>query len=180
MNRAEALASLRSSAQWDIVVIGGGATGLGVALDAATRGYRTALIEAHDFAHGTSSRSTKLIHGGVRYLRSGNLGLVRRALHERALLRKNAPGLVTDLGFVIPAYAWHERLFYGTGLKLYDLLAGGAVAPSRLLSRDETLALAPTLEGRGLRGGVLYHDAQFDDARLAIVIAMTAAAAGAV
>ncbi len=179
MNRAEALATFGDSAPWDLVIIGGGATGLGVALDAATRGYRTALVEARDFAHGTSSRSTKLIHGGVRYLRSGNVGLVRRALHERTLLRRNAPHLVSDLGFVIPAYAWHERAYYGTGLKLYDLLAGSAAVPSRILDRPEALRLAPTLTPTGLRGGVLYHDAQFDDARLALTLAATAHRAGA-
>jgi glycerol-3-phosphate dehydrogenase len=179
MNRAAALEKLAGPGTWDLVVIGGGATGLGVALDAATRGYRTALLEARDFAQGTSSRSTKLIHGGVRYLRSGNIGLVRRALHERTLLQRNAAGLVTDLGFVIPAYDWHERFYYGTGLKLYDFLARGAAAPSRILGRDEALRLAPTLEARGLRGGVLYHDAQFDDARLALALALTATEAGA-
>lgn len=179
MNRATALGAFADSTPWDIVIIGGGATGLGVALDAATRGYRTALVEARDFAHGTSSRSTKLIHGGVRYLRSGNIGLVRRALHERTLLRRNAPHLVNDLGFVIPAYAWHERLYYGTGLKLYDLLAGSAAVPSQVLDREEALRLTPTLVTQGLRGGVLYHDAQFDDARLALTLAATANRAGA-
>src|SRR5438067_4333885 len=165
MNRDQALAALRTSETlWDILIIGGGATGLGAALDAASRGYCTALLEARDFAHGTSSRSTKLIHGGVRYLREGNVPLVRQALHERTLLQKNAPHLITELPFVIPAYAWHERVFYGAGLKLYDLLASGSrMARSRWLSRDETLARLPTLAPAGLCGGVLYHDAQFDD-----------------
>lgn len=180
MNRATTLAALQSdTAPWDVIVIGGGATGLGIAVDAATRGYRTALVEARDFAHGTSSRSTKLIHGGVRYLRSGNLGLVRRALRERTLLRQNAPAVVSDLGFVIPAYAWHERWYYGAGLKLYDQLGAHGSPPSRILSVKETLALAPTLRTQGLRGGVLYHDSQFDDARLALCLAMAASAAGA-
>jgi len=179
MNRADVLESLRSSASWDLIVIGGGATGLGVALDAASRGFRTVLLEARDFAHGTSSRSTKLIHGGVRTLRSGQIGLFRGSLRERQLLRRNAPGLVRDLGFVIPAYAWHERWAYGAGVMFHDLLAGGATPPSRILSRHETLTLAPNLEPTGLRGGVAYQDSQFDDASLALALAMTATAAGA-
>jgi glycerol-3-phosphate dehydrogenase len=167
-------------APWDIVVIGGGATGLGVALDAASRGYSTALVERGDFGQGTSSRSTKLIHGGVRYLRQGNVSLVLEALRERTVLRKNAPHLVRDLPFIVPTYDWWEGPFYGAGLKVYDLLAGRhGFGRSHLLSRDETVARIPTVERRGLRGGIVYHDGQFDDARLVIELAKTAAREGA-
>jgi glycerol-3-phosphate dehydrogenase len=164
---------------WDIAVIGGGATGLGAAVDAASRGLKVVLLEQGDFAQATSSRSTKLIHGGVRYLKQGNLALVRDALHERGLLLRNAPHLVRPLPFVIPAYATVERLFYGAGLKLYDLLAGKlGIDRSRLLSREETLASLPGIRTEGLRGGVLYHDAQFDDAGLAVSLARTLALLG--
>lgn len=180
MNRADALARLQAGETWDLVVIGGGATGLGIALDAATRGYRTALIEKNDFAHGTSSRSTKLIHGGVRYLRQGNLSLVRHALRERARLQRNAPDLVAPLGFVIPVYSWMEKCFYGTGLKLYDLLARGSQPfSSQWLDPAETLAHLPTLRPDGLAGGIRYADAQFDDSRLALRLAQAATQAGA-
>ena len=166
---------------WDVVVIGGGATGLGCAVDAAARGYRTALIEQHDFAKATSSRSTKLIHGGVRYLQQGNVGLVIEALRERGLLTQNAPHLVHHLAFIVPNYTWWEAPFYGIGLKIYDILAGKlGLGPSRHLSREETLERLPTLEPDGLRGGVVYYDGQFDDARLAISLAQTAADLGAV
>jgi glycerol-3-phosphate dehydrogenase len=166
---------------WDILVIGGGATGLGCAIDAASRGHRTALLEAGDFARGTSSRSTKLIHGGVRYLQQGNVSLVLEALKERGLLRRNAPHLVSNLPFVVPNYDWWEAPFYGIGLRVYDMLAGKlGFGPSRNLSRKETLEHLPTLETQGLRGGVIYHDGQFDDARLAIHMAETAASQGAV
>jgi glycerol-3-phosphate dehydrogenase len=176
MTRAAVLERVRAEARWDLVVIGGGATGLGTALDAATRGYTTLLLEASDFAKGTSSRSTKLVHGGVRYLQQGNVGLVLEALRERGLLLRNAPHLVWDLPFVVPAYDWWEGPFYGVGLRVYDLLAGRAgLAPSRSLSREETLERIPTLEPAGLRGGIVYHDAQFDDARLAITLARTVA-----
>ncbi len=165
---------------WDVLVIGGGATGLGVAVDAAARGYRTVLLEQSDFAKGTSSRSTKLIHGGVRYLRQGNVSLVLEALRERGILRRNAPHLVHDVPFVVPSYDWWESPFYGVGLRLYDLLAGKeGFGESRLLSKAETLERLPTIETAGLRGGVLYYDGQFDDARLAICLAMTAADLGA-
>ena len=160
--------------QWDIIVIGGGATGLGAAVDSAGRGYRTLLLERNDFASGTSSRSSKLIHGGVRYLRQGNLVLVMDALKERGVLLRNAPHLVHDLRFVVPLYEWWEGHYYGAGLKFYDVLAGRmGLEPSRHLTREETLALCPTLAGTGLRGSILYHDAQFDDARLAISLART-------
>jgi glycerol-3-phosphate dehydrogenase len=166
---------------WDLAVIGGGATGLGVALDAAVRGYRTVLLEQSDFAKGTSSRSTKLVHGGVRYLKQGNVSLVVEALKERGMLLRNAPHLVHDLPFVVPAYDWWEGPFYGIGLKMYDLLAGRhGVGRSRILTRERTLELLPTIEPDGLTGGVVYHDGQFDDARLAINLAQTAAEQGAV
>ena len=165
---------------WDIAVIGGGATGVGVAVDAAARGLTVALVEAHDFGKGTSSRSTKLVHGGVRYLEQGNIPLVMSALKERGLMRQNAPHLVHDLAFVVPNYSWWEAPFYGIGLKLYDLLAGKyGFGASRLLSKEETLERLPALEPEGLTGGVVYYDGQFDDSRLLIHLAMTAADHGA-
>jgi len=152
---------------WDIAVIGGGATGVGVAVDAAARGFNVVLVEAHDFGKGTSSRSTKLVHGGVRYLEQGNIPLVMSALKERGLLRQNAPHLVHDLAFVVPNYSWWEAPFYGIGLKLYDLLAGKyGFGASKLLTKEETLQRLPGLEPEELRGGVVYYDGQFDDARL--------------
>ena len=183
MNRQEMITALETqgSEPWDICIIGGGATGLGVAVDAASRGFRTLLLEQFDFAKGTSSRSTKLVHGGVRYLQQGNIKLVTEALHERGILRKNAPHLVKDQSFIVPNYKWWEGPYYGIGLKVYDWMSGSlGLGPSEILSREETLDLAPTLEGEGLRGGVLYHDGQFDDARLAISLARTAAEQGAV
>lgn len=165
---------------WDIAVIGGGATGMGVAVDAAARGLDVVLLEAHDFGKGTSSRSTKLAHGGVRYLEQGNVSLVMSALKERGLLRQNAPHLVHDLAFVVPNYSWWEAPFYGIGLKLYDLLAGKyGFGPSQLLSKEETLQRLPGLDPEELRGGVVYYDGQFDDARLLVHLAMTAADHGA-
>lgn len=159
---------------WDIIVIGGGATGLGTALEAVTRGYKTLLLEQHDFAKGTSSRSTKLVHGGVRYLQQGNISLVLEALHERGLLKKNAPHLVFNQAFIVPIYDWWSGPFYGIGLKMYDLLAGKlGLGPSEQLSRDETINLIPNVEPNGLRGGVIYYDGQFDDSRLAINLAQT-------
>src|SRR6201991_1897608 len=183
MTRQNMTAALEAKgpALWDICIIGGGATGLGVAVDAASRGFSTILLEEYDFAKGTSSRATKLIHGGVRYLQQGNVKLVTEALHERGILRRNAPHLVKDQSFIVPNYKWWEGAFYGIGLKVYDWMAGSlGLGKSRSLSREETLELAPTLDGEGLRGGVLYHDGQFDDARLAIHLAMTAASQGAV
>ncbi len=174
MNREHALEQLREPEPWDVLVVGGGATGLGVAVEAASRGYRTLLVERHDFAKGTSSRSTKLVHGGVRYLAQGNVGLVLEALRERGLLLRNTPHLVHNLAFVVPNYDWWEAPFYGAGLKLYDLLAGRmGLGPSRHLSREETLERIPTVEPHELRGGILYYDAQFDDARLAVTLART-------
>jgi glycerol-3-phosphate dehydrogenase len=182
MNRTDMLQRLVAEpAGWDVLVIGGGATGLGAAVDAAARGYRTALVEQADFAQGTSSRSTKLIHGGVRYLQQGRIDLVRESLRERRRLLHNAPHLVRPLPFVVPNYEWWERGFYGTGLRLYDFLGGDTgVEPTRHLSREATLERLPTLKPDGLRGGILYHDAQFDDARLAIALAQTAADLGSV
>lgn len=165
---------------WDIAVVGGGATGIGIAVDAASRGYSVVLFEQSDFGKGTSSRSTKLVHGGVRYLQQGNVSLVMEALKERGMLLQNAPHLVHDLQFIVPNYAWWEAPFYGTGLKVYDLLAGKyGFGPSQVLSRDEVLTRIPTLEQDGLRGGVKYHDGQFDDTRLLINLAQTAAEQGA-
>ncbi|TYP93344.1 glycerol-3-phosphate dehydrogenase [Fodinibius salinus] len=159
---------------WDIIIIGGGATGLGTAVDAAARGYQTLLLEQHDFAKGTSSRSTKLVHGGVRYLQQGDIKLVKEALRERGLMHQNAPHLVKNLSFVVPAYKWWEGPFYGFGLKIYDAMAGDlGLGPSKLLSKEETLEHLPTLETDGLDGGILYHDAQFDDARMAITLMQT-------
>lgn len=181
MNRADMLDRLRDERKdWELLILGGGATGVACALDAASRGYRTALVEQHDFGKGTSSRSTKLIHGGVRYLEQGNVTLVMEALKERGILRENAPHLVSDLAFIVPNYEWWEAPFYGLGLRLYDLLAGKyGFGRSRLLSRDETLERLPNLKPEGLRGGVIYYDGQFDDARLLIHMVRTAAEQGA-
>lgn len=166
---------------FEVVIIGGGASGLGAAVDAASRGYKTALVEAVDFAKATSSRSTKLIHGGVRYLAEGDIGLVRESLRERAILRNNAPHLVSDLGFIAPAYRWYEAPYYLAGLRAYDLLAGRSnFGHSRYLSARQTLERAPGLRARGLYGSIRYHDGQFDDARLAITLARTAIDCGAV
>ena len=175
MQRAAALAALRDSqARWDVLVIGGGATGLGAAVDAAARGLRVALVEQHDFAKGTSSRSTKLIHGGFRYLKQGNVALVRESLRERGRLLRNAPHLVHPLAFVVPCRHWWEAPYYGAGLKLYDWFAGAAgLEPSRWLARDATLAALPNLQPAGLRGGIRYCDGQFDDAGLALALAQT-------
>ncbi|PYE55296.1 glycerol-3-phosphate dehydrogenase/oxidase [Deinococcus yavapaiensis] len=172
--RSSLRSALTGTPRFDVVVVGGGASGLGTALEAATRGYKTLLLEAHDFAKGTSSRSTKLVHGGVRYLAQGNVGLVREALRERGLLRRNAPHLVHDLAFVVPAYDWWAGPYYGIGLKLYDVLAGKLnLGTSKLLDHDAALERTPTLKRDGLRGGVLYHDGQFDDARLAVTLLRT-------
>jgi len=181
MNRASMVAQLKKQSEpWDVIIVGGGATGLGAAVDAASRGLRTLLLEQHDFAKGTSSRSTKLIHGGSRYLQQGNITLVIEALKERGLLCENAPHLVHHLPFLVPNYHWWEGPFYGAGLKFYDTLAGKlGLEPSRHLSRLETLRAIPTLERKGLRGGVIYYDGQFDDSRLAIALARTACDHGA-
>jgi glycerol-3-phosphate dehydrogenase len=174
-------ARLRAHAgPWDMIVVGGGATGVGVAIDAASRGYDVLLLEQHDFGKGTSSRSTKLVHGGVRYLEQGNVALVMEALKERGLLLQNAPHLVRNLGFVVPNYDWWEAPFYGIGLKLYNLLAGKyGFGASRILSKEETLERLPTIKTEGLRGGVIYFDGQFDDSRLLINLVETAYEQGA-
>jgi len=175
MKREEMISRISSeTGMWDVIVIGGGATGLGTAVESASRGYKTLLLEQHDFSKGTSSRSTKLVHGGVRYLQQGNISLVLEALHERGLLIQNAPHLVRNQSFIVPNYDWWSGPFYGIGLKVYDLLAGRlGLGPSKLLSREETLERIPTLEPEGLRGGVIYYDGQFDDARLCINLAQT-------
>lgn len=165
---------------WDMVIIGGGASGVGVAVDAAARGYEVLLLEQNDFGKGTSSRSTKLVHGGVRYLEQGNISLVMEALKERGLLRQNAPHLVHDLAFVVPSYTWWESPFYGFGLKVYNMLSGRyRFGPTSRLSREETLQRLPTIKTDGLKGGVVYYDGQFDDARLLINLVSTAAEQGA-
>ena len=166
--------------RWDMIIAGGGATGVGVAIDAATRGYDVLLLEQSDFGKGTSSRSTKLVHGGVRYLEQGNVSLVMEALKERGLLLQNAPHLVRNLGFVVPTYDWWESPFYGIGLKLYNLLAGKyGFGASRILSREETLERLPAIRTEGLKGGVIYFDGQFDDSRLLIDMVATADEQGA-
>jgi glycerol-3-phosphate dehydrogenase len=181
MNRPEMFSRISAQTEpWDMVVVGGGATGVGVAVDAASRGYDVLLLEQHDFGKGTSSRSTKLVHGGVRYLEQGNISLVMEALKERGILRQNAPHLVRDLGFVVPNYDWWEAPFYGLGLKVYNLLSGKyGFGSSQILSREETLERLPTIRTEGLRGGVIYYDGQFDDTRLLINLVATAAEQGA-
>ncbi len=181
MDRSKILARVRARTQpWDIVVIGGGATGVGCALDAASRGLDVLLLEQHDFGKGTSSRSTKLVHGGVRYLRQGNISLVREALRERGMLLKNAPHVVHKQEFVVPCYSLWQKLFFGAGLKIYDLLAGKfSLGRSSILSRDETLQMLPNVNKDKLAGGILYADGQFDDTRLLIDMAVTASKQGA-
>jgi glycerol-3-phosphate dehydrogenase len=182
MNRDEAIGQLADKKQqWDFIIIGGGATGIGAAIEAASRGYKVLLLEQSDFGKGTSSRSTKLIHGGVRYLQQGNISLVLEALKERGILSRNAPHLVKNLPFIVPSYDWWEGPFYGIGLKLYDLLAGKeGFGDSKILSKEKTVNLIPTVETEGLKGGVIYYDGQFDDARLIINMAQTAYEQGAV
>src|SRR5580692_8183354 len=181
MTRAQQYRRLQAhEGSWDLIVVGGGATGVGVAIDAAARGYSVLLLERHDFGKGTSSRSTKLVHGGVRYLEQGNLSLVMEALKERGRLLQNAPHIVRNLRFIVPNYSWWEAPFYGIGMKVYDLLAGKySFGSSKTLSLEETLALLPSIRQDGLRGGVMYHDGQFDDTRLLIHLMMTAAEHGA-
>jgi glycerol-3-phosphate dehydrogenase len=182
MNRTDMLRRAADRSEpWDIVVIGGGATGAGVALDASARGYSVLLLERDDFGSGTSCRSTKLVHGGVRYLRQGHVGLVLDALRERGRLRRNAPHVVHDLAFVLPCYSRLEPVYYGVGLIAYDLLAGRhRFGRSSIISSRTVTKLLPTIRPDGLRGGVVYHDGQFDDARLLIHLLMTAAEHGAV
>ncbi len=178
--RADLISRLAEARQYDVAIVGGGATGLGVALDAAARGFSVVLVEANDFAKGTSSRATKLVHGGVRYLAQGNVSLVREALRERTTMLGNAPYLAQPLAFVMPLYRWWEVPFYGTGLTMYDVLAGKAgLGKTEILSRDKTLALLPTAQAQGLKGGVKYWDGQFNDARYALALARSAASRGA-
>lgn len=180
MTRSELLQQLANPQSFDLAVIGGGATGLGVALEASVRGYKVVLLESHDFAKGTSSRSTKLVHGGVRYLAQGNISLVREALHERSVLLHDAPHLAQPIPFVMPSYRWWESGFYGIGLKLYDFLAGAdGLGRTEFLSAQSVRSRMPGLKAQGLLGGVQYWDGQFDDARFAINLARTAAKAGA-
>jgi glycerol-3-phosphate dehydrogenase len=175
MNRQKNLDILREDRIWDILIIGGGATGLGIAVDAVTRGYTVALVEKDDFSKGTSSRSTKLVHGGVRYLAQGNIKLVREALKERGILLKNAPHVTRKQSFIVPVYTWWEKFFYGVGLGMYDLLAGRLqIGRVRMMSRKSVLRQMPSMREKGLKGGVEYFDGQFDDARLAINLAQTA------
>src|SRR5690348_3448510 len=173
-DRTKLLASLKETTDWDILIIGGGATGLGIAVDAASRGFKTLLLEQEDFAKGTSSRSTKLVHGGVRYLAQGNISLVKEALKERGLLMRNAPHLTKNESIIIPCYSWFRAMFYTVGLKLYDWLAGKfSIGKSRLIFRNEILERLPTVRRNRLKCGVLYHDGTFDDARLALNLAQT-------
>lgn len=175
--RLDREALLREAARltvWDVVVIGGGATGLGTALESATRGYKTLLVERDDFAKGTSSRSTKLVHGGVRYLEQMNVTLVSDALRERGYMLRNAPHLVKRQPFIVPIYRAIDLAYYGLGLKVYEWMSGKlSFGASRMLSRAETMERLPTVESRGLRGGVLYFDGQFDDARYAVSLLLT-------
>ncbi|MVT07948.1 glycerol-3-phosphate dehydrogenase/oxidase [Chitinophaga tropicalis] len=180
MDRLQLLQTLSDVPEWDVIIIGGGATGLGIAMDAATRNYKTLLVEQADFAKGTSSKATKLVHGGVRYMAQGDIGLVREACHERGLLLKNAPHLTKNETFVIPNYSWFNNIKYTIGLKFYDMLAGRlSLGPSRYINRQKTIAALPTIKQEGLKGGVVYHDGQFDDSRLALNIAQTAIEYGA-
>jgi glycerol-3-phosphate dehydrogenase len=182
MNRDNHLkAAIDRQDDFDIIIIGGGATGVGAAVDAASRGHAVLLLEGSDFGKGTSSRSTKLVHGGVRYLQKGDIPLVMDALKERGIMRQNAPHLVSDLAFVVPNYTWWEAPFYGIGMKVYDALAGRyGFGKSQLLSSEETVKRIPTIATDGLRGGVQYYDGQFDDARMLVNMAQTAADQGAV
>jgi glycerol-3-phosphate dehydrogenase len=176
MNRDASINELRKQSKviWDIIVIGGGATGLGIALDGASRGYKTLLLEQSDFAKGTSSRSTKLVHGGVRYLAQGNLLLVMEALHERGIMLKNAPHLTFNQEFVIPVYALWDAILYTVGLKFYDLLAGRlSMGKSYFINREKIISWLPLLQAKGLKGGVVYHDGQFDDSRMALALAQS-------
>ena len=179
-NRETLVNQVKTNQNWDVIIIGGGATGLGVALDAATRGYKTLLLEQIDFAKGTSSRSTKLVHGGVRYLAQGNVDLVREALYERGLMLKNASHLVSKQSFIIPNYSWFDSAFYTLGLKVYDLLSGKlSFGKSTRINNSETITRLSTLKKDKLKGGVVYYDGQFDDARLAINIAQSCIENGA-
>lgn len=180
-NRILLIKNVKETAEWDVLVIGGGATGLGIAVDAALRGFNTLLVEQNDFAKGTSSRSTKLVHGGVRYLAQGNIRLVTEALKERGFLLKNAPHLSENKSFIIPCYQWLTAMYYAAGLKIYDWLSGRkSIGKSRMIHKTEVEQRLPTIQKASLRCGVLYHDGVFDDARLALNLAQTAIERGAV
>jgi glycerol-3-phosphate dehydrogenase len=181
MNRKEMIARLEGhSGEWDIIIIGGGATGVGIALDAASRGYKTILLEQHDFGKGTSSRATKLVHGGVRYLAQGNIKLVMHALKERGLLLKNAPHVTTNISFVLPCYSLWQKIFYGVGLTVYDLLAGRkGLGKTAIIGQKKTKEYLPTIDTKNLTGAIVYRDGQFDDTRLLINLAQTADEQGA-
>ena len=180
MQRQNSIQQLTNTSQWDIIIIGGGATGLGAAIDASSRGYKTLLLEQYDFAKATSSRSTKLVHGGVRYLQQGNIKLIREALKERGLLLQNAPHVCAPMQFVIPVYSWWRKLYYAVGLKLYDLIAGKySLGKTIVISAATVKEYLPTIDETNLSGGVVYFDGQFDDARLAINMAQTATEKGA-
>jgi glycerol-3-phosphate dehydrogenase len=173
-DRKEFINSIAKTKEWDILIIGGGATGLGIAVDGASRGFKTLLVEQEDFAKGTSSRSTKLVHGGVRYLAQGNISMVKEALKERGLLMRNAPHLTKNESIIIPCYSWFRGMFYTIGLKLYDWLAGNlSIGKSKLILRKEIVERLPTIKKKSLKCGVLYHDGTFDDARLALNLAQT-------
>ena len=180
MRRSVHIERVKSRSQWDVLIIGGGASGLGIAVDAANRGYSTLLLERDDFAKGTSSRSTKLVHGGVRYLQNGDVSLVIEALKERGIMKQNAPHLVRDMSFVIPIYSWWNGPFYSVGLKIYDMMAGDlGLGKSQWLSKKQTTDMIQNVNQGELRGGVVYHDGQFDDARMAISLALTSDSLGA-
>src|SRR5665647_126738 len=183
MNRHNLVEKLekQSGTVWDLIIIGGGATGLGIAHDSVSRGYKTLLLELSDFAKATSSRSTKLVHGGVRYMAQGDLLLVMEALHERGIMLKNAPHLTFNQEFVIPVYSWWDVCKYTVGLKLYDLLSGRlSIGKSYYIGREKTMSRLPLLKSDGLKGGVVYHDGQFDDSRLAFALAQSSADKGAI
>lgn len=183
MDRKELINRLhrQMAMQWDVIIIGGGATGLGIALDASSRGYQTLLLEQSDFSKGTSSRSTKLVHGGVRYLAQGDIFLVTEALHERGLILNNAPHLTANQEFIIPAYTWWDVFLYTVGLKFYDLLAGRlSMGKSYFVGREKALGRLPLLLADGLKGGIVYHDGQFDDSRMAIALAQASVAHGGI
>ncbi|TAH14595.1 MAG: FAD-dependent oxidoreductase [Sphingobacteriia bacterium] len=181
MQRENMLAQLKEQPEFDIVIIGGGATGLGSAVDAASRGYRTLLIEQFDFGKGTSSRSTKLVHGGVRYLAQGNIKLVREALRERGWLLKNAPHLTSIQPFIVPVFSWWEKIYYSIGLKMYDLLSGKlSLGNTVLLNKKETIKHLPAINPKKLVGGILYYDGQFNDSVLCTSLAVTATKHGAI
>ncbi|MNE07145.1 Aerobic glycerol-3-phosphate dehydrogenase [compost metagenome] len=179
--RSKLIERVKDTSEWDVIVIGGGASGLGVALDALSRGFKTILLEQVDFAKGTSSKATKLVHGGVRYLAQGDISLVREALHERGLLQQNAPHLVKNQSFVIPNYSWFDGPFYTIGMKIYDFLAGKlSLGKSIHINKEETQRRISTVRTKGLYGGVVYQDGQFDDSRLAVNVAQTCIQMGGV